>query len=334
MNRAEFRSILRRWCLEDAQGKKGIEELKRDIEFLERELFHEYSVTAHGQHSSFGSRLARWIGNLASDADRQNLYRVLAHLFFIGKKEQDAAYRTAYSKHVMQWLMKNSNIDPFDPNAGILLEQEVAATRFTEITDSFGIRDFCLTNEIQTEALRYKWEGNTNNWNAADFRRDVLRENRVNEIPRRNLVLFEDFVGSGSQMLRAVDLAVRIGPDVNVLLCPLFICPDGFTQAINRSNAFNHFSFSPVLAFEKRFFISGYRTAGENSDFERVRRLLLKIHPKIQGGLQEYGPFGYEQTGAFVVPHSNCPDNTVPAIHKKRDGSWDPLFLRNSRSPT
>ncbi|KIC39821.1 hypothetical protein RA27_17375 [Ruegeria sp. ANG-R] len=163
MNRADFRKVLQRWCIEDFDGKKGIEELKRDIEFLERELFHEYTVTAHGAHGSFGSRLARWIGNLDSDDDRQHLYRLLAHLFFIGKSEQEAAYRTAYSKHVLQWLMQVSDIDPFSPDSQERISQELHATRFTEVTDSFGIRNFCLINGIQGEDVRYKWEGNIDN---------------------------------------------------------------------------------------------------------------------------------------------------------------------------
>jgi hypothetical protein len=333
VTRAEFREVLQRWCFEDPKGADGIEELKRDLEFLEQELFHEYEVTEHGGHANFGTRLAYWIGNLNNDVDRKGLYRLLAHLFFIGRAEQKAAYRTAYSKHIMQWLMRVSNIDPFQGNANQLLENELAVTRFTEVTDSFGIRAFCTTNLIQTEALRYKWEGNIGNWEAAEFRRAVLEEDNNGNLGRRNLVLLEDFVGSGSQMLDAVDLAVSLGPEVNVLLCPLFICPEGAREARIRSNAANHFSYSPVMEFDERFFISPTAVVGEHADFPRVRRLLTKIHPLIEGGPQEYGPFGYRQTGGFIVPYTNCPDNSVPAIHKRKENTWQPLFLRNSREP-
>lgn len=333
MTRAEFREILQRWCLEDSQGANGIEELKRDLEFLERELFHEYSVTAYGGHANFGTRLAYWIGNLNDDDDRKDLYRVLAHLFFIGRREQEAAYRTSYSKHVMQWLMTVSNIDPFSHNASQLLAHALAATRFTEVTDSFGIRAFCTANLIQTEALRYKWEGNTENWNPAVFRKNVLCEDGNGNLGRRNLVLLEDFVGSGSQILSAVDLAVSLGPEVNVLLCPLFICPEGAKEALKISNTFDHFSYSPVLELDQRFFVSPNPVADEQPEFPRVRRLLQKIHPLLEGGPQEYGPFGYRQTGGFIVPYTNCPDNSVPAIHKRMENSWQPLFLRNSRLP-
>ena len=332
MTRAEFRSLLQRWCLEDAQGEQGIEELKRDLEFLERELFHEYCVTKYG-HAQFGKRLARWIGNLCNDADRKDLYRVLTHLFFIGEGEQEAAYRTAYSKHVIQWLMKVSKIDPFAADASKLLAQELGATRFTEITDSFGIRSFCTINQIQTEDLRYKWEGNIENWDKTSFLRDVLKEDHDGVLGRKNLVLLEDFVGSGSQMLNAVDLAAELGPRVNVLLCPLFICPEGAREARTRSDKIAHFDFSPVLEFDERFFILPVNTSHENPDFARVRHLLLKVHHKVFGGGQEYGPFGYHNTGGFIVPYSNCPDNSVPILHKKMKGSWEPLFLRNSRLP-
>ncbi|MCY4152031.1 MAG: hypothetical protein OXE94_07325 [Aestuariivita sp.] len=333
MTRTEFRAILQRWCLEDDQGDDGIEDLKRDLEFLEMKLFHEYLVTAHGDHPNFGTRLAHWIGNLTNDADQKALYRVLSHLFFIGREEQEAAYRTAYSKHVMQWLMRVANIDPFQNDASQVLEQELTTTRFTEVTDSFGIRDFCITNQIQTETLRYKWEGNTENWDPAVFRKSVLDEDANGNVGRKNLVLLEDFVGSGSQMLNSLDLAISLGPEINVLLCPLFICPEGAAAARKKSKCINHFDYSPVLEFDRHFFISPTPLADEDSEFPRIRRLLRKIHPLIQGGRQEYGPFGYRETGSFVVPYTNCPDNTVPAFHKCKKNSWRPLFPRNSRLP-
>nr|WP_306267015.1 hypothetical protein [Pararhizobium sp. IMCC3301] len=333
MNRVEFRKLLQRWCMEDSDGQKGIEELKRDIEFLERKLYHEYSVTAYGGHGSFGSRLARWIGNVESDVDRQNLYRLLAHLFFIGKSEQEAAYRTAFSKHILQWLMVVSGIDPFQADAHQRINQELQATRFTEITDSFGIREFCLLNSIQGEQVRYKWEGNTNNWNSNEFRRDVLRENCQGEVPRRNIVLLEDFVGSGSQMAKAVKLACSLGQDVNLLLCPLFICPVGARYAGWLSRTYDNLTFSPVLALERQFFIRPKQVTGEHINFNMIRTLLEKIHPEISGAQQEFGPFGYCDTGSFVVPASNCPDNTIPALHRRNENLWEPLFLRTSRLP-
>ncbi|KIC39820.1 hypothetical protein RA27_17370 [Ruegeria sp. ANG-R] len=161
----------------------------------------------------------------------------------------------------------------------------------------------------------------------------MLRENRQGEVFRKNIVLFEDFVGSGSQMLDAVHLAASLGNDVNVLLCPIFICPEGAAAAEELSRAVENFTFSPVLALEERFFVSPAQKANENPDYDRVRQLLVKIHHKIEGEQQEYGPFGYRQTGGFVVPYTNCPDNTVPALHRKKDDSWEPLFLRTSRLP-
>lgn len=333
MTKAEFRAILQDWCLEDADGTNGIEELKRDLEFLERELFHEYTVTAQGNHAAFGYRLAQWIGNADSEADRQTLYGILKHLFFIGKSEQVSSYRTAFSKHVLQWLMDVSAIDSFDVDALQKIKAELIKTRFTEVTDSFGIRDFCLVNEIQGEALRYRWEGNIAGWDAATFRTNVLGEDQNGELRRTNLVLFEDFVGSGSQMLDAVNLAVSLGESVNVLLCPLFICPEGATAARNLVENSNNLTFSPVLAFEDRFFLTPTPVIGEPREFPTIRDLLVRVHPKIQGLQQEYGPFGYRQTGGFIVPSSNCPDNTIPALHRRSANSWEPLFLRTSRLP-
>lgn len=334
MNRSEFRTILQRWCIEDADGKEGIEELKRDVEFLERELYHEYSVTAYGGHGPFEYRLARWIGCADSETDQKTLYGILRHLFFIGKSEQEAAYRTAFSKHVLQWIMKISNVDAFAPDARQQVLDQLQKTRFTEITDSFGIREFCLLNGIQGEDVRYKWEGNAANWDPNNFRYHVLRENRQGEIAKKNLVLLEDFVGSGSQMATAVKTAISLGPDINVLLCPLFICPVGARYARLLAHAFGNLTFSPVLAFERRFFIRPKPIQGEHRDFSQIRDTLIRIHPKIAGVQQEFGPFGFGDTGGIIVPASNCPDNTIPALHRQKPQVWEPLFRRNPRLET
>ena len=47
------------------------------------------------------------------------------------------------------------------------------------------------------------------------------------DAPRRNLVLMEDFIGTGDQMQRAVQRACSLPRDYNVLLCPIIICPEG-----------------------------------------------------------------------------------------------------------
>lgn len=333
MTRLEFQTLLRNWCIEDADESLGIEELKRDVEFLERELYHEYTVTEHGDHGSFGYRLARWISCLDNPDDQKTLYGILRHLFFIGTSEQKAAYRTAYSKHILQWIMHVHAIDPFSVDARQEVIDQLAKTRFTEVTDSFGIRSFCLLNGIQGEDTRYKWEGNTSDWDAVTFRRDVMKQNQPYETEKTNLVLLEDFVGSGSQMEEAVQLAISLGPDVEILLCPLFICPDGADLARNLAYANEHLTFSPILEFERRFFITPDEKTGEHKDFQKIRDLLIKIHPKIEGIQQEYGPFGYRRTGGLIVPASNCPDNTIPAIHREKQNSWEPLFLRTSRLP-
>lgn len=331
MTRSEFRQLLQKWCIEDADGSRGIEDLKRDVEFLESELYHEYSVTAHGPHGSFGYRLARWIANVTSEDDQRILYSILRHLFFIGTKEQEAAYRTAFSKHVLQWLISVHNIDAFAVDAMHRVEEQLRQTRYTEVTDSFGIRSFCLLNGIQGENIRYRWEGNVEDWDAGSFRSNVLRQNVQGEVAKINLVLFEDFVGSGSQMAEAVKLACSLGPDVNVLLCPLYICPVGARYAHYLANKLGNLTFSPVLAFEKRFFLLPSASADEPADFGRIRELLLRVHHMIAGPQQEFGPFGYRKTGGLIVPASNCPDNTIPAIHRQKENSWEPLFLRTAR---
>jgi hypothetical protein len=91
-----------------------------------------------------------------------------------------------------------------------------------------------------------------------------------------------------------------------------------------------------LLQIEEIGFIQKGQVAGEDALFTATRELINRIHLTVSNGvvpnpfIKPYGPFGFADTGALVVMHSNCPDNTVPIIHHSSD-TWDPLFPRSSR---
>jgi hypothetical protein len=334
----EFQRLLREWCENDFDGSEGWLELKHDVEFLAQELYNEYEVTQHGGHGSFSVRLARWIGSADAQNDQQSLYKMLRHLVFLGDKELVAAYRTAYSKNVLSWLMKIGRVNVFAPDARDLMNGLLNRTLLTQITDSFGLRRFLTTNSIQGQPVRYTWLEHEDDWDRANFTAAHLK---LTEPDKRDLiVLFEDFVGSGSQMEDHVERACSIGDGTRVLLCPLYICPTGAQMARDFVATYPHLTFSPVLEIPDEKFIFERPKPEEHTDFASIRRTIQAVHTKVveQGvALQDYGPFGfgadgpYGKSGGFVVMSSNCPDNTLPAIHRKRTGHWEPLFLRNSR---
>ena len=328
MTRAEFQELLAKWCQDENFNSLRLLELKQDIEFLENVLYNDYQPTNHGAHADFGSRIATWIGNLDNETDQQTLLTILRYLMFISRDNFEAAHRTAYSDNVVKWLLNINRIDIFNPNAAITLNACVASTLFTQITDSFRLNEFLRVNNISGQSSRYNWHDHPNNWDRDAFCRDRL--NSASDRPFRYLVLFEDFIGSGTQMKEIIDRAVTI-ENIQILLCPLCICPKGANTAREYARKYPRFTYSPVLELDDKYLISRVSKPGEPIEFGRIRDLAIKIHNKIRNGNQEFGPFGFQDTGALIVKHDNCPDNTLPVIHKSNPPDWFPIFLRVSR---
>ena len=333
MTRPEFQSLLASWCQDTTLDTSALTQLKDDIEFLEGNLFGDYRPTSQGAHLAFGDRLAKWIGNCTTDADRRTLFLIFKHLFFISRDNFDSAYRTAYSKCIISWLIGCTNVNVFEADAAAQIESSLSKLVYTQITDSFRLVDFIHLNGLHGQT-RYTWEEHKEGWLCADFCDRRLRRGHANE--KKFLVLFEDFVGSGSQMLTAVKNAVSIVheiPDLQVLLCPLFICPVGHRLATRLAAQHPCLTYLPVLAFERKFFVRPKPVNREYSDFASFRELVKRVDPLVSTGVQDFGPFGYRNTGALIVKHDNTPDNSLPIIHRRRPGTWEPVFFRTSREP-
>lgn len=327
MTRDEFKNILAKWCQDTNLDYLGLQDLKRDIDFLEHVLYNDYSPTSAGLHLDFRARLSAWVGNLDTETDQQTLLITLKYLLFVSKDNITATYRTAYTKNVIQWLCDLKQPSMFDGTAETVVRECLSETRFTEITGSFNLQEFIRINSL-IDGLRYTWLQHAVDWNRNNFRRDVL--DFGSQTPKKYLVLFEDFVGSGEQMSEILDFAVSI-PDVEILLCPIFICPAGKIVAEQYAATNAHLTYSPVQELSADWLIAPNSTINEPTDFVAIRELITRVHPRIAGGRQDFGAFGFNDTGALVVKHDNCPDNTIPVIHKFTDEEWAPLFFRVPR---
>ncbi|MCD2178226.1 phosphoribosyltransferase-like protein [Rhizobium sp. C1] len=335
MTRTELRQLLSSWCQSDNMGERGFADLTANVDFLEVALFSDYEVTDVGEHGQFGLRLARWLASASSEADQQNLFLMLRYLIFVGRDEMKAASLTAYSKNTAHWLLSTSDISIFDPGARSRLEQSYNQIAFTELTDSFGLGNFLRWNNVHGGNVRYTWEQHLENWSISDFIFSVMDKGNKDRI-----VLLEDFVGSGSQVENAIRLCCEINnyiPELKVLFCPLIICPKGKAMAIDLQRIYPCLTYSPVLEIPQEHFISPEYVADERPEYDAIRQTLKAIHGKVKGTpgswLQQTSAFGYRDTGAIFVKYDNCPDNSVPALHRQSDLGWSPLFYRNSREP-
>ena len=333
MTTEEFRTLLGKWCQPSQPLSDDILAIRSLTDFLEQVLYKEYEPAGVGAQGEFGVRLANWVGSAPSDTDRRALYLLLGRLVFLGRHQMQAGYRTAYSRNIASWLMDVEGLSFFGEDTEARLEEAVENTAFTEITDSFGLGSFLRLNHVSSHGMRYTWEQHLSTWNPDAFLRDVMRS--AASVPRRKLVLLEDFVGSGIQMTTAVQLACSLAEVEQVLLCPIVICPDGDDCARKLVRKYANLSYSPVLKLPKEAFLAESAVPEEHRHHDLIRRALLSLHPLVKGSpgswVQETSAFGYMDTGAVFCKFDNCPDNTVPVLHHRSDKGWRPLFLRTAR---
>ncbi len=319
---------IHRWAMEDITGQRFYEAFSQ-IEFHAERRFGEYQPTA-APHPDFWARLRDWLNSAPDEADQKILLELVWYIFFIGSADFNTLYRAAYSGPIMRWLIDSVGLSILDPDLNKLLPKAVANTWFCPITDSMQIAAFYHINNIAGRNERPDWHS----------LRLIGDKPKVEEFVHKNrierIVLLEDFVGSGSQMKRAVEFAASLNNAVPILIVPLIVCPDGAKQGRQIAKRYSRVGFEPALTLDEKCFVCPTATDGEAELYEGVRKLAQRLHPKVSGGIppsqrrMPYGPFGFADTGSLTVMYSNCPNNTLPLIHY-RSAQWNPLFPRSTR---
>src|SRR5262245_24236621 len=122
-----------------------LDRLFRHLVWLQNELFNECEPNPY---ESFDDRVADWLLNVADDNDRKALFRLLEHLFFVGKRQFDSLCRAAYGDQVRRWIVDQLGLDLVDPNISAQIDQRVVRTWFCPLTDSMRINSFLKLNNL------------------------------------------------------------------------------------------------------------------------------------------------------------------------------------------
>lgn len=288
------------------------------LHFLCKKVFFDYEPT---QFEPFETRLIRWLNNVESDLDKQRLLSLLLDMFFVGRKEFEALYRSAYRVHIFRWLLETHNLDPFNTGLEEQVQDLANAAWICPISDSLRINSFLKVNGLKSRDKRPDWRSMEQFGDAAKIR-DYVAVNGINDV-----VLLEDFVGSGSQAVSSIAFAARTLPNINILLCPLIVCPKGKEHIQKEITQYSNVSFEPVISLPQSA-MHDYDTFVDTGGTETEK---FFVGLKSQLGYQkEKSAFGFKQTGAKVVMYSNCPNNTLPIFHRDV-AEWAPLFPRVER---
>lgn len=294
--------------------------LRDQLAWLQVELFDEYEPN---RYESFDDCLAKWLLNTTDEDAQKSMFRLLGHFFFVGKKQIDALQRSAFSDKITRWLVDILDLNIADPNLDGSIAQAVRSTWFCPVTDSLRINGFLKVNGLNGHNHRPDWRSLEQFGDQDKIRRYVHDQNI------KQIVLLEDFIGSGTQMESTVGWAAQTLPGIPILVVPLICCPDGVSRGESLTRQFSNLSFEPCLSLPPELFVSSTAQAGEPSAFSKIRPVIDSVRSRL-GDFQSH-PYGFGDTGALVTLYSNCPDNTLPLFHSQTD-AWHPLFSRIRRS--
>lgn len=290
------------------------------IKFLGRKLFQEYEPN---QFQVFEDRLLDWLNNLENESDQKLLLALLIELFFVGRKEFEALYRSVYGGVLSRWIIDQNRLDPFDEEIDDNVRKGLNDCWLCPITDSLRINSFLKVNGLKSMEHRPDWKSLVKFGDAAKIA-TYLKEHDVTKI-----VLLEDFVGSGTQVQEAIDFVETHFSTFNVLICPLVVCPKGDDRISKRIKKMPNVKYEAGLLIpENAMFQRDPQNANHKLN-ERVWDLFTRLQERFKVGKPE-ALLGFKKTGAQVVMYSNCPNNTLSLFHSEAN-DWKPLFPRVNR---
>lgn len=321
-----------------------LKEIFENLAYLERVKFQPFVPALYSKHpASFMERFHIWLHNPGIDEpSRRDLFELANHIAFFSFDDFAALFRSAFTGPITRWCIDQLHIQLTSPNWQERLEVELnEKTWFCPVTDSLLISVFHHVNQIEGKDRKPSFR------DLAEFGDASRLHKHIAEKGYERLVLLEDFVGTGTQSIKAVKWALR-NLDIPILFSPILISEEAVgkyrrLQEKLKAGTFENvrcadFAFEPVVILSSDCFV--FQNGSEPTPlFQRIRQLAIEINTRLfeTGEQFENGPMGFwteksQQMGATAVMFSNTPNNSLPLIHHEAD-SWKPLFPRVARQP-
>jgi hypothetical protein len=305
------------------------------INFRAKESYDEYHPSI-GPCPSFEDRLLSWLNSTDNEKYQKIMFQFIPHIFYIGSEEFISLYIAALHEHIIPWIIDREGIDIASPDLNKIITRALKKVWFCPITDSMHIADFFHVNNIASNGnFRPDW------FSLCKFGDHKIIREFMKEKGLEYLVLMEDFVGTGSQILGkgpsdikhiedgVIGFVGRFFKNIQTMILPLICCPKGDERLIDLEYKYNNVTFSPIITISTHMMVNS--KTNSNIDSSEIFRDMSTILVDMQATYDwAYGPFGFLDTGSIIVMYSNCPNNTLPLIYQKRK-NWSPLFPRSSR---
>ncbi len=294
------------------------------INYKEKYFFNGFSPTSGSDHLGFSERLEEWINNVDSEKEQKALFEFVLNIHFITHEDMKALFSSAYSGPIKRWLIDNKNIK-FDCNLDANLETQLKSkTWYTSLTD-MNLGDFYRVNHIQGIDVRPDFKTLVN---LGDPR---IIESYIKENGFEQIVMIEDFIGSGATFAGIVSKLASFLTNIPILFTPQIICTDGLDYIKNCLKSYKYWQIDPVLVVNKNdcihpdLDISNHRFKQTIIEIARNFSMQFESDSDLDNWI-----YGFGKTGSLIVLYSNTPDNTMPIIWRKTE-NWNALFIRSSR---
>lgn len=315
------------WSRESGAGP-DFQRLRAFIDQMSEWLYKDYQPSSGGK--LFWDRLSGWLNSAPNDADRKLMLQFIPWIVFVGQEEMTLLCRAIFAGPLNQWIIDTVGIS-IDSSS---LNEQLALHRQKTWFGSFAGTDpgqFHRVNGITGQEIRPDFS------QLAALGDSKAVRTHMSNYGYKYLCLYEDFVGTGSQMRQVVPLLRELS-EYPTLLCPLIAAPGGCETGLELAadSSLSHVTFSPMFRTPDSACIPSIPEPAERDFLKAVRELLNRTYQLVEGSEPTqylYGPFGCGGTGSLIVLHTNCPDNVPPLIHHNSN-SWVALFPRNSRVET
>lgn len=325
-----------------AKSGDTFNEIHQKLDFYRRTHYDQYVPAIGPDYADYETRLFRWLQNSGlTDDQKRTLFELAPRIVFLNREDFIKLHQAAFDGPITRWIIDQLGLSFDDPDIDSCVSQEIHChTWFTGISDSFQVADFHHANNVGGIDFRPDW------LSLAEFgdtkKIDEFMRNRCDvngPRPVHRIVILEDFVGSGTQMIMgkgSVDFAASSFPNTPILFVPLIICPEGAKQARRMvARHSSNLTYEAVLEFTPRDFIVPRADPASDKFEDDIHDVAVSTYAAVCGSGapprgRPYEPLGFAKTGAIVVLYSNTPANSLPLIHHQSD-QWNALFPRSAR---
>ena len=293
-------------------------------EYLGRTLYSDYERDYAPNVQPFLSRLEDWILGAPSDDHKRALFELLFHIRFVARQEIHCLYQSAYRGNVIRWLMSSDGI-PISKDFRADIIGPLSRLWIGSGSDSFHLDTF-----FHITGARSKSERRPAFLDLAEFPNPSAVALHMSKYGMDRVGIFEDFVGTGTQIRPAIEFILSLPNTPEVLVCPIF----STTVALDRLAdliANPLVTYDPVVLLAGRSLLPETKPDAEPPEYMAFRHCVEQLHDLVaHPDPDAMNPYGFGRLGVLLVQFGNSPDNSPPLIWNDSD-KWQSLFPRKRR---